>query len=103
MKGSCNTGADAQTIPCGAVSAPSINNTPPGDFFVKSPPATQNLAPAQILGIPNFGLHLVLRKIILSISKLDVLKLEILQIKLIQDISTNSIVPFHKLDPKLVH
>ena len=60
-------------------------------------------SPTHILGGPVFGSHLELLKLSLSFFRLDVPNLEILKIGDIPGMSSNSIMPFHNLDPKLVH
>ena len=56
-----------------------------------------------ILGGLVFGARLELLKIVSTSFRLEILILDILQIGGSQGMSLNSIMPFHNLDPILVH
>ena len=72
-------------------------------FSLQHPAPIQNGTPNQILGTPTFGSQNRPIKMPPTYFRLDVPNLEILPCGDIPSISTNSIMPFHNVDPKLLH
>ena len=60
-------------------------------------------SPTQNLGSPVFDTYLELFKITMTLFRLNVPNLEILKIGDMPGMSPNFIMPFHSLDPTLVH
>ena len=72
-------------------------------FFLQRPAPIQNGTPNQNLGTPTFGSQNRPIKVPPTYFRLDVPNLEILPRGDIPSISTNSIMPFNNVDPKLLH
>ena len=71
--------------------------------FLNGPPTIQTSPPNQILGTPSFGSQDGPLKPTPTDLGLDVPNLQILRIGDIPGMSTNRIMQFHNVDPKLVH
>ena len=71
--------------------------------ILSAPPPIQKTSPNQNLGTPSFESQKRLIKPPLTFLRLRVPNLQILQIGDLQGTSSNSITPFHNVDPKLVH
>ena len=74
-----------------------------GDFFLSGPPHTQKCSPTQNLSTPSVGSQNGPLKPPATCLELKVHNLQILKIVDLQGMSTNSIMPSHNVDPKLVH
>ena len=72
-------------------------------FFLQRLALIQNTTPTQHFGIPTFGSQNRPIKIPPTYFRLDVPLLEILPSGDIPSMSTNSNMPFHNVDPKLLH
>ena len=74
-------------------------------FFLAGPPPPpiQKGSPNQFLSTPSFGAQKRLFKVRLTFLGLPVRILQILNFSDIPGMSTSVIMPFHNVDPKLVH
>ena len=74
-----------------------------GEFFSEGPPLIQKMSSNRDLGTTSFESQKLLLGSMLTFSRLDVHILQILKYVDMPDRSTNSNIPFHNVDPILVH